>query len=185
MGSIIYSDLDQTLGYSIWEGPEDDQRLVEFIVRPGAARFLEGLARHGTPHLLTLASRDYALEALAQIGSDLVAGVFAREDLEPVIEDLRLTVAAAPRRQWTVKDFQRVVSPILPRGPIFDNEPLESEYHLVKAVATGVPTSYWNEVPPFDRIHPDAGGLAWALDRFEARQQGLPRMAGRKMRVHA
>lgn len=185
MGRPIYCDMDETLGYSIWEGPEGGEVLVDFVVRPGASDFLRRLAEFGTPIILTLADEDYAAEAIAKIGTDLVSGIIARQDLEQVIIEIELAKAMGRGKTWTLKDLQRRIPPIFPKGPIFDDQPLHSPYHLIKAVATGAPLPWWIQVPPFDTMHPDVGGLAWALDEFERRVGGEPRLAGRKTRVTA
>lgn len=183
MGRPIYIDLDETLGYSIWQGDLGQEELVDFIVRPGAQDFLSRLWSFGTPLLLTLAEKGYAHEAMRRIGKDLVADIISREDLEPISDHVYAALAVAPRRRWTARDFQAMLPPIYPKGVIFDNETLGSEYNLIKATAVGAPDSWWIQVPKFDRMHPDAGGLAWALSQFEGRREGQPALLGRKMRV--
>lgn len=185
MGRPIYCDLDETLGYSIWEGPEGEETLVDFIVRPGAAEFLTRLSDYGTPIILTLADKDYAAGAMDKIGRDLVSDIVARQDLEHTIIEIEMAKTFGRGNVWTLAELQRRIPPILPKGIIFDNEPLDSPYHLIKAVATGTPRAWWIQVPPFDTMHPDFGGLAWALDHFERTVDGEPRMAGRKARVTA
>lgn len=185
MGSVIYCDLDETLGYSLWRGPVGHEALDEFVVRPGAAQFLASLSSFGTPILLTLADKDYAREAMSRIGPDLVADIIARQDLEPVSDQVWTALAVAPRRRFTARDFQALIPPIYPKGVIFDNAPVGSEYQLIKSTAVDAPDSWWIQVPEFDRMHPDAGGLRWALGEFEARFGGGPTLMGRKMRVIA
>lgn len=184
MGRAIYCDLDETLGYSTWKGPVGSEELEQFVVRPGAAEFLGSLASFGTPILLTLADKDYARQAMDLIGPDLVADIIARQDLEPVSDHVWAALAVAPRRRWTARDFQVMIPPIYPKGVIFDNAPVGSEYQLIKATAVDAPDSWWIQVPEFDRMHPDAGGLRWALAQFESRMAG-PSLMGRKMRVIA
>lgn len=178
MAKPLYSDLDETLLYSIWSGTEQKPVLDGFVARPGAREFLENMARYGPVGIVTFASKGYAENAVDFLGvrDILDMGVTAWEDLEPVHLAIQTWLQRNPR--MTHAEILKRVDPILPKGVLFDNEPVGSVYFQVKSVAAGIDASWWIKVPPFDLVHPDAGGLAKAFGDFERRFVGMPRLTG-------
>ncbi len=113
----IYVDLDDTLIH-----PTKDR----IHPRPGAAEFLRQLAGHGKVYILSHALRSHVEAALPALGggAEYISGIFTREDLQPVIDQLNLLSPT-------------YIQPLFPPGVIFDDQPVGSPYHLIKSTAPG------------------------------------------------
>ena len=141
----VYVDLDATLIH-----PTKDR----IYPRPGAAEFLRQLAGHGEVFILSHAMLVHVEEALPTlgVGAEYISGIFTREDLQPVIDQLHL------RRT----DIQ----PLFPPGVIFDDQPIGSSYHLIKSTALGIGDDLWIQVPAYNRVNPHDTALKAAYKKF-------------------
>src|SRR3990170_128347 len=167
----LYIDLDNTLLYAVLEGFPGHETVKGVVIRPGAQAFLERLSRHGDLSLLTLATGEYAVWAVGQLGP--AGGLFRRmlfkEDLDRVETELEFLYRGHPpgTPQWAGR--LKAVRPIAPPGIVFDDAPPGDPRYYVKTAAVGVGREAYIQVPPFSREMPDAGGLEKAYREYLAR----------------
>lgn len=173
----IYVDLDDTLVTSEidpWRGT-----VRRIYPRRDAADFLNSLSLYGPVTILTRAEVGHAEDALRKLGDaeSLVHDVVTLEDLQPV-EDQVQAIMEAPISNTRKLALLGRIRPILPRGWIFDDQPVASDSYYVKSKATGSYEYDWIRVEPFTLDHPDARGLRKAFLAFEERlkQPALGRM---------
>lgn len=173
----IYVDLDHTLVNPVVD-EEFPYEVVDIIPRPGAYEFLTRLRKHGEPWLLTASERRHAARALEVLGpaAERFAGVLSREDLWPVEAQIHVVESAV------VEDHERaalwkLIEPVAPPGPVFDDFPVGSPMYLLKSYAVGIGPERWIQVEPFVEGFPDRGGLAKAYNEFIRRfYPSAPRM---------
>lgn len=143
----IYVDLDDTLVY-----PEQEKDgSTRFAVRPWAPEFVEALTQHGDVFLLTHATRAHALAGLSKLGpaKNRFSGIFSREDLAPIIEQV-LIVDQAPDLMWEERlKLYAEISPIAPPGVVFDDRSVGSSIFWIKSRAVGIGPDLWIQVPAF------------------------------------
>jgi len=171
MGRPIYIDLDNTLIDS-----EVDERgnVIVIYPRPGVSRFLEKISKRGDLFLLTHALKPHVNNAFRAVGKPmkLFQGVISREDMAPIIEQIEYIVGD-PRLTMEERGMlYQEIQPIMPRGYIFDDQPVGSELYLVKTATVGARPSDWIKVKAFKQG-------ATAGDELErAYQEYLRRAAG-------
>lgn len=181
MGRPLYVDLDETLIASSVRGGD-----VKIYPRPGVQKFLEQLSRHGDLFLLTHATRPHVEDAFKALGpvSGIFQGVVSREDMEPIIEqidyivqDPRLTMA---ERGMLYQEIQ----PIMPRGYVFDDQPVGSELYLIKSAVVGARPKDWIQVKAFKRGVTAGQELKRAYQEYRRRVAGPhTALSGRAVRV--
>lgn len=168
----IYVDLDQTLANPIIS-PSGD--VVRIEPRPGAAWFLRNLKRHGEPWLLTMGSRAHAERSLDVLGPSVkgaLQGVIAYEDIAPIEEQIQVAVSSPGLTDDDRLALWRSISPIAPKGVVFDDFSADSAMFVVKSTAVGIGAEWWIQVEPFTTRRPDRGGLRKAYAEFVSRFVG-------------
>lgn len=183
MGRPIYVDLDSTL---IDSDVDDGGNVIAIHPRPGVDRFLGKLSRHGDLFLLTHAMKSHVKEAFRAIGkpSKLFEGVISREDMEPIIEMIDYIVND-PRLSMEQRGMlYQEIQPIMPKGYIFDDQPVGSDLYLYKTAAVGARPNDWIQVKPFKRGRTSGQELERAYQEY-LRRAGGPHtiMSGRAIRV--
>jgi len=183
VGRPLYVDLDSTL---IDSDVDLIGNVTKIHARPGAGRFLEKLSGQGDLFLLTHAMRDHVRNAFRVLGkpSKLFLDVISREDMAPIIEqvdyllkDVRLT---AEERGMLYQE----ISPIAPRGYIFDDQAVGSYLYLVKTATVGARPKEWVQVKAFQHGATTRNGLENAYQEYLRRAMGphTTTLAGRRPR---
>lgn len=148
MGRPIYVDLDDTLITSVTDGDGD---VIEIVPRPGVNSFLGKLSRHGNLFLLTHAMTPHVDDAFRALGSvtRMFTGVISRETMEPVIEQVDYLLENPDLTADQKLALYNEIVPIVPRGVVFDDQPVGSQLYLYKAASVGASPEDWIQVPPF------------------------------------
>jgi len=184
MGRPIYVDLDATL---IDSDVDELGNVVHIEARPGAARFLQKLSKHGDLFLLTHAMRPHVKNAFRVIGksSKLFVGVISREDMEPVIEQIDYIVNDPRLTDEEKGMLYQEIRPLSPRGYVFDDQPVGSELYLLKAATVGAKPNDWIKVRPFKRGRTGGQELDRAYREYLRRSGGESAavLSGRAIRV--
>lgn len=183
MGRPIHVDLDATL---IDSDVDKFGNVVEIHSRPGVGRFLEKLSRRGDLFLLTHAMKDHVKNAFRAIGKPtrLFQGVISREDMAPIIEQIDYIVQD-PRLTMEERGMlYQEIQPIMPRGYIFDDQPIGSELYLIKTAAVGARPSDWIQVKAFKHGATTGDALERAYQEYLRRSMGPHTvLSGRARRV--
>ncbi len=161
----LYVDLDATLIHS------DDTAIYP---RPGAAEFLCRLAGHGDVYILSHATLPHVHRALPYLGrgSEYLSGLFSREDLQPVIDQLdSLTSTTLPKAD--LKRLRASIPPLFPAGVIFDDQPVGSDPYFMKSTALGIGGDLWIQVPAYTRVNLNDNALEQAYKKFYRRFVGV------------
>ncbi len=160
----IYVDLDETLIYS------DDTAIYP---RPGAAEFLRRLAGHGDVYILSHATLRHVQRALPYLGrgSEYLSGIFTREDLQPVIDQLDF-LASTTLPKADLERLRASIKPLFPAGVIFDDQPVGSDPYLIKSTALGIGGDMWIQVPADTRVNQNDDALKKAYKKFHRRFVG-------------
>lgn len=184
MGRPIYVDLDATL---IDSDTDSQGNVIAIYPRPGVDRFLEKISRHGDLFLLTHAMQSHVKNAFRAIGKParLFQGVISREDLAPIIEQVDY-LTGDPR--LTVEDrgmLYQEIQPIMPRGYIFDDQPVGSDLYLIKTASVGARPNDWIKVKPFKHERTGGQELDRAYQEYLRRSGGsrAPVLSGRAIRA--
>lgn len=163
--SPIYVDFDDTLIH-----PETDRRgrVIRIHPRPHAGEFLLRLSRHAPVYILSHAYLEHVMENLPLLGPDVgvVEGVLAREDLQPVIEQVEEILWSGASEQAQERALQKI-TPIAPAGVMFDDQPVGSYLYKVKASALGIGPGMWIQVKPYNPPTPNDTGLERAYQKFK------------------
>lgn len=177
MDNPIYSDLDETL---IHNELDHHGNLIRIHPRPGAGEFLKNLSKHGDVYILSHGTVAHVMSALPQIGPGIeaVTGVLAREDLQPVINELE-RIEEMPIRSREKKRLRAEIAPIVLPGVIFDDQPVGSWLYAIKSIAMGTGPGTWIEVPAYSRPTPKDRALEKAYRKFRKRFVGTS-MEGRR-----
>lgn len=183
MGRPIYVDLDSTL---IDSDVDDAGDVIKIHPRPGVGRFLEKLSRHGDLFLLTHAMRPHVKNAFRVVGKPmkLFRGVISREDMEPIIEQIEYLVRD-PRLTMEERGMlYQEIQPLMPRGYVFDDQPVGSELYLIKSAAVGARPGDWIQVKAFKRGATSGHELERAYQEYLRRASGPHAvLSGRVRRV--
>lgn len=166
----IYCDNDNTLTAPVWD-PKGGNDIIDVMVRPKAAWFLEQLSKHGEVYIVTAATKEYATRALGNLGEarKFIKGVVSREDMLPVSNRM-VDIECDPELEWIEKHrLYNEIKPILPEGYIFDDYPVGGWLFKLKAKVIGIDESKWIKVKPFGPHDPDENGLEKAYAEFVER----------------
>lgn len=178
----IYSDLDDTLIHP-YERPDGS---ISITVRPGAGDFLQALSRHGEVGIVSHGVREHVRNALRKIGRQAehsVVDVIAREDLEPIMEQLEI-IETAPGLTAAVREsLYQEIEPLAPSGVLFDDQKVGSWIYELKTAALGIGRDFWIEVPPFRYPERDSRVLEEAYEKFLRRFVQTPSMGRRRSRA--
>jgi len=184
MGRPIYVDLDATL---IDSDVDDLGNVTAIHPRPGVGRFLEKLEKHGDLFLLTHATRPHVKNAFRAVGKPmkLFQAVVSREDMAPIIEQIEYIVND-PRLSTEERGMlYQEIQPIMPRGYIFDDQPVGSELYLIKTATVGARPNDWIQVKPFRKGATTGNALERAYQEYLRRSGGTRAevLSGRALRV--
>jgi hypothetical protein len=183
MSRPLFVDLDATL---IDSDVDARGNVIRITPRPGVAKFLEKLSRHGDLFLLTHATRPHVEEAFQAIGApaQFFHGVISREDMGPIIEQIDYLMN--DRRLTSVERamLYQEIQPLAPRGYVFDDQPVGSELYLIKSATVGARPKDWIQVKPFNRRATAGQELERAYQEYRRRAAGPHTvLAGRAVRV--
>jgi hypothetical protein len=150
----IYVDLDNTLGAPVLS---QSGEVTDFVIRPGAKKFLRALSKYGKVIILTHSQRNYAKKAIKKLGptARVIKGLLSRED----------TYAAMPPGA----DFPQQVAE---EGVLFDDMGEGSMRVALKRCLVGTygkGPSWFIQVSFFSTVSPGTCGLERALLEFEGR----------------
>ncbi len=162
MSRILYSDLDETLIFS----EELPDGTLSITVRPDAADFLQTLTSYGDVWIISMGTRAHVDNALRELGRrarNAVTGIIAREDLEPVTDEIELIDELPRLRDEHRKILESEIPPLFPSGVIFDDQPVGSKLYRIKRAALGIDADMWVQVGDSE------GGLWNAYRRFLTR----------------
>lgn len=163
----IYCDNDNTLTAPVW-APTGGNEIIDVMVRPKAAWFLEQLSKHGEVYIITAASKEYASQALDKLGParKFIKGIISREDMLPV-SDRIVDIECNGELEWVEKQrLYQEIKPIAPEGYLFDDYPTGGWLFKLKSKVVGIDESKWIKVKPFGPHDPDDNGLEKAFAEF-------------------
>jgi hypothetical protein len=183
VGRPIFVDLDQTLIDSDVDGLGN---VTAIYPRPGVGHFLGKLSGRGDLFLLTHAERPHVKNAFRAIGkpAKLFQGVISREDMSEIVEQIEYIFQDPKLTDEERRMIYQEIQPIMPRGYVFDDQPIGSELYLIKAAAVGARPSDWVQVKAFKRNGAVDHELERAYQEYLRRSMGSRTiLSGRARRV--
>lgn len=166
----IYCDNDNTLTAPVW-APTGGNEIVDVMVRPKAAWFLEQLSKHGEVFIVTAATKEYATRALMKLGDaqKFIKGIVSREDMLPVSNQI-VDIECDTELEWIEKARRyEKIKPMFEPGYLFDDYPTGGWLYKLKSKVVGIDESKWIKVAPFGPNDPDKDGLEKAYAEFVSR----------------
>lgn len=171
MARPIYVDLDDTL---ITSKTDRKGNVVEIFPRPGVDAFLGKLSKHGDLFLLTHATTPHVENAFMALGpiTNVFSGIISREVMQPVIDQIDYLLTNYNLTDEERAAAYRSLSPLAPRGFVFDDQPVGSLLYMYKTASIGARPSDWIQVPAFTQPGKRDAHLDRAYQEYRSRAAG-------------